>query len=114
MEEQFIFSKEILYLGHMIGVEGVKVHQEKIHTILDWPTPISLTDLRGFFKIYNYYRRFVKGFSQLVAPLTNLTMKGGILMVKGHTYSIRQNEEGDEHFPSINTSRFHTTFCPRV
>jgi hypothetical protein len=54
MEEQSLFSKEekcefglteILYLGHMIGVEGVKVHQEKIHTILDWPTPRTLTDL---------------------------------------------------------------------
>jgi hypothetical protein len=54
MEEQSLFSKEekcefgltkILYLGHMIGVEGVKVHQEKIQTILDWPTPISLMDL---------------------------------------------------------------------
>jgi hypothetical protein len=54
MEEQSLFSKEekcefgltkILYLGHMIGVEGVKVHQEKIQTILDWPTPRSLTDL---------------------------------------------------------------------
>jgi hypothetical protein len=54
MEEQSLFSKEekcefgltkILYLGHMIGVEGVKVHQEKIQTILDWPTPRSLTEL---------------------------------------------------------------------
>jgi hypothetical protein len=36
---------EILYLGHVIGVEGVKVHQEKIITILDWPTPRTLIDL---------------------------------------------------------------------
>jgi hypothetical protein len=51
MEEQLFFSKEekcefglkkILYLEHVIGVEGVKVHQEKIQTILDCPTPISL------------------------------------------------------------------------
>jgi hypothetical protein len=67
-----IFSKEekcefgmtkILYLGHMIGVEGVKVHQEKIYMILDFPTPRSLIELRGFFRICSYYRRFVKGFS---------------------------------------------------
>jgi hypothetical protein len=54
MEEQSLFSKEakwdfgltkILYLGHLIGVEGVKVHQVKIQTILYWPTPRSLTNL---------------------------------------------------------------------
>jgi hypothetical protein len=66
----------VLYLGHVVGVEGVKVHQEKIQTILDWPTPRSLTELWGFFEICNYYRRFVKGFSQVGAPLTNLTKKG--------------------------------------
>jgi hypothetical protein len=52
MEEQFLFSKEekwefglkkIPYLGHVIGIEGVKVHHEKIQKILDWPTSISLT-----------------------------------------------------------------------
>jgi hypothetical protein len=51
MDEQSLFSKEakcefglkyILYLGNLVGVEGVKVHQEKIHTILYCPTSISL------------------------------------------------------------------------
>jgi hypothetical protein len=84
IKEQFLFSKDkncefgltnILYLGHMIGVEGVKVHQEKIHTILDWPTPRSLTYLRGFFGICSYYKCFVKVFSQLFVPLIYLTKK---------------------------------------
>jgi hypothetical protein len=54
MEEKSFFAKEAklecgltetLYLGHVIGIEGVKVHQYKIHTILDWPSPRSLTYL---------------------------------------------------------------------
>jgi hypothetical protein len=85
MKEPLHFSKEekcefglttILYLGHLIGVEGVKVHQENIQTILYCPTPRSLTYMRGFFRICSYYRSFVKGFSQMVVPLTNLTKKG--------------------------------------
>jgi hypothetical protein len=67
---------EVLYLGHIIGVKGVQVHQEKIQAILDWPTPKTLTELKGFLGICCYYRRFVKGFSQLCAPLTDLTRKG--------------------------------------
>jgi hypothetical protein len=80
MEDQSLYSKEskcefgmtgILYLGHIICVKGVQVHQEKIQAILDWPTPKTLTELRGFIGICSYYKRFVKGFSQLCAPLTD-------------------------------------------
>jgi stage III sporulation protein SpoIIIAA len=54
MGEKSLFSMEekckfgltvILYPGNVIGVKGVKVHQEKIKTILDWPTPKSLIEL---------------------------------------------------------------------
>jgi hypothetical protein len=42
---------------------------------MEWSTPKTLTELRGFLGICTYYRKFVKGFSQLCAPLTNLTKK---------------------------------------
>jgi hypothetical protein len=43
---------------------------------MEWPTPKTLTELRGFLGMCTYYRKFVKGFSQLCAPLTDLTKKG--------------------------------------
>jgi hypothetical protein len=54
MEEQSLYAKEskcefgmleVLYLGHIIGEKWVHVHQENIQTILDWPTPKTITDL---------------------------------------------------------------------
>ena len=54
LEENFLFAKEskcefglneILYLGHVIGADGVKVHQEKIQAILDWPPPTDVSEL---------------------------------------------------------------------
>jgi hypothetical protein len=77
MEEQSLYAKdskcefgtiEVLYLGHIIGAKGVQVHQEKIKAIMEWPTPKTLTELRGFLGLCTYYRKFVKGFSQLCAP----------------------------------------------
>jgi hypothetical protein len=65
--------RELLYLGHIISEQGVHVHQENIRAILDWPTPKNLTEQKGFFGLYSYYRRFVRGFSQLRAPLIDLT-----------------------------------------
>lgn len=71
-----------MYLGHLISATGVQVHQEKIRAILDWPPPRNLIELRGFFGLCSYYRRFVKGFSQLGAPLTDLTKKGAFRWIE--------------------------------
>lgn len=73
---------EMLYLGHVIG-ERVQVHQEKIQVILDWPTPRNVTELRSFLGLCTYYRRFVKGFLQLTAHLTDLTKKGAFSWGEG-------------------------------
>jgi hypothetical protein len=82
MEAQSLYAKEskcefdmtmLLYLGHIISAQGVQVHQEKITTILDWPMPRNVTKLRSFFGLCSYYRRLVCGFSQLGAPLMDLT-----------------------------------------
>ena len=66
----------MLYLGHIIGTDGVRVHEENIRSIQDWPEPKNFTELREFVGICTYYRKFVKGFSQFAAPLTDLTKKG--------------------------------------
>jgi hypothetical protein len=40
-----------------------------------------MTELRSFFGLCNYYRRFVRGFSQLGAPLTDLTKHGAFIWI---------------------------------
>ena len=71
-EEQQFYAKlskcefgltEMLYLGHIIGEDGVRVHEEKIRAIGDWRDSRTVTELRGFVGICAYYRKFVKGFS---------------------------------------------------
>ena len=57
-------------------MDGVRVHEEKIRAIRDWPEPRNVTKLQGFIGIFTYYRKFVKGFSQLVARLTDLIRRG--------------------------------------
>jgi len=49
---------------------------DNIITILEWPTPKNLTELKGFLGLYTYYRWYVKGFSQLTTPLTEFMKKG--------------------------------------
>ena len=74
MEAQSLYAKEskcefgmkkLLYLHHIISAQGVLVHQENIITIMDWPTPRNMTELRSFFGMCSYYRRFFWGFLSL-------------------------------------------------
>ena len=66
---------ELLYLVHVMFQEEVKVHQEKIESILGFLSPRNLIELRGFIGLCNYYR-ISKGYSQFTAPLTDMTKKG--------------------------------------
>ena len=69
---------EIMYIGYLIGANGVKVHQQKIQAILDWPSPRNVSNLIGFLRLYSCYMSIDKEFSQLISFLTNLTQKGAL------------------------------------
>jgi hypothetical protein len=70
------FKKQVHYLGHVISEEGVAVDPDKIKSIMDWPTPKDVYDIRFFMGLAGYYRRFIKGFSKIGCPITTLKKKG--------------------------------------
>ena len=61
------------YLGFEVGQDGIRTSPEKVRAILDWPRPLSVHDIRSFLGLASYYRKFIRGFSQLAKPLTDLT-----------------------------------------
>ncbi|GBG90653.1 hypothetical protein CBR_g51001 [Chara braunii] len=66
---------QVLYLGHVLDGDGIKPEDSKIAAIRDWPTPRTLTKLRSFLGLANYYRKFVRNFSTIAAPLRRLLKK---------------------------------------
>jgi hypothetical protein len=72
---QFLKS-EVSFLGHRISEAGVATDPEKVGAVRDWPKPVNVEQVRTFIGFASYYRRFVKGFADIAAPLHRLTQKG--------------------------------------
>ena len=52
---------------------GVFVDPEKVEAIMSWERPKSVFEIRNFFRLAGYYKRFIEDFSRLAAPMTSLT-----------------------------------------
>ena len=69
------FQEKVDYLGHEISAQGVYPLKANVRKVLQYPEPQDLKELRRFVGMASYYRRFIKDFSQLARPLTELTKK---------------------------------------
>jgi len=62
-----------IVLGHEISRRGVEVDQAKIEVIAKLPPPKCIKDIRSFLGHARFYRQFIKDFSKIARPSTNLT-----------------------------------------
>ncbi|XP_074351847.1 uncharacterized protein LOC141690994 [Apium graveolens] len=67
------FPDNIEYLGHIVTASGVKADPQKLDSMVNWPKPSNIKQLRGFLGLT--YRRFIKGYASITAPLTDLLRK---------------------------------------
>ena len=68
--------KEGIVLGHRISKRGIEVDEAKIETIEKLPPPSLVKGIRSFLGNAGFYRRFIKDFSKIAKPLSNLLVQG--------------------------------------
>ena len=86
--------REVQYLGHVISKEGVKADPLKFTTVMEWPELRNPKGLRGFLGLIGYYRKFVKGYGSIAAPLTALLKKN----------SFKWSEEASQVFATLKAT----------
>lgn len=122
MEAHSLFAKEskcefglteILYLGHVIGANGVKVNQEKIQAIIDQPPPRNASNLRGFLGLCLYSGGLSR--DSLSLHLLSQTLYERVLLVgqtmhKVHLIGSRRYE----HLSCASSTQFLSAVCVRM
>jgi len=82
-------TTSVAYLGHVISSSGVAMDGDKVAAVATWPQPTSARMLRGFLGLAGYYRRFIKDFGTIAAPLTQLLRKEGFSWTDDATTAFR-------------------------
>ena len=68
-------KKSVEFLGQQIYAGGMTPTKAKLKAVRDWAIPQNVRDIRSFLGFANYYRRFVRNFTEIADPLTSLTWK---------------------------------------
>jgi hypothetical protein len=67
------FQERVKFLGYELSPEGISTDKDLVSKILDVPAPETKTNVRSFLGAVGFYRRFIKDFASIAAPLFDIT-----------------------------------------
>ena len=70
-----LFQESVEFLGHVVSQEGISCDPNKVEAIKNWPKPQKVKDVRSFLGLASYYRKHIRSFATIAAPLNALTKK---------------------------------------
>ena len=96
-----MFRKQINYLGHVVGHEGVTTDPKKIEAVTEWPRPNTVTEVRSFLGFVGYYKRFIPNFSKVAKPLNILLQNLEGTSNQKKKFKVQWGSEQQEAFKTL-------------
>ena len=87
--------KQIKYLGYLLTERGIAIDSSRIAPILDYARPKSIKDVCRLLGLAGFYQRFMKDYSKITVPITNLLKKS--------KKSFMWTEEAEEAFTELKS-----------
>ena len=104
-------SESTLFLGFVLSRRGLQVDDTKVKAIKEWPQPTTPTMVHSFLGLAGFYRRFVRGFSVIAAPLHELTKKNAsFTWSDAHEDAFQSLKESLTNAPLLQLPDFTKTF----
>lgn len=75
LEKSRFCRKQVMYLGYLLNEHGVAIDSSRIQPVLDYARPKTQEDIRRLMGLAGFYQRFVKDYSRVTAPITDLLTK---------------------------------------
>ncbi|XP_023869643.1 uncharacterized protein [Salvelinus sp. IW2-2015] len=92
-EKCLFFQQAVSFLGYRISTARVEMEEQRVNAVRSWPVPSNIKAVQRFLGFANYFRRFIRGFSRVVAPLT--------FLLKGGPRQLRWTGEANEAFCAL-------------
>ena len=103
-------TSHVTFLGFIVSSDGVSADPEKVRAIVEWPEPRTLHDVRSFHGLATFYRRFVRGFSSITAPITDCIRKGVFEWTKAASTAFQLLKERMTQAPILRLPDFTKVF----
>ena len=92
-----LFRRSVKYLGHIVSSRGQQILPSYAQAVQRWPLPTTRKAVRIFLGKTSYYRRFIKNYQAIAAPLTEM-----LATAKGDAAKFGDNQK----FPITDQFRF--------
>ncbi|XP_017982330.1 PREDICTED: uncharacterized protein LOC108663252 [Theobroma cacao] len=103
-------TNKVIFLGYVVSNQGIEVDQSKVDVIVNCPVLKSLHDVRSFHGLTSFYRRFIKNFSSVAAPLTECLKQDSFIWSTKAQHSFEELKERITKAPVLALLNFDLVF----